>query len=980
MNNRYGVSLTGREQEVALVAADGRSSRAIADELFVSVRTVESHLAAIYRKLQVSSRPELVAKLATLDITPQLGPRAAPLVGTGFSSTAGLVPVPHFVGRTAELEVINAAIASASNGSHRIVLVSGESGVGKSSLLADAVNRRRPGGSRVLLGRCTDGLGTPFGPIIEAVRPVLELHPGPLAELTGSAGGVLAGMLPELADDLPHLRDDVPAAVRPRLVVEVLLNVLRSVSGDQPLVVIVEDLHWVDRATVSFLQKLITSGRPGAIALLASFRDTSLDGAHPLTAFLADIWREEEVDRIALRGLGVDDARDLARHIVGTDVAEDLVGRAHRSSGGNAFYLDQLLRHPECAPEDSALPNPLRSVVVDRVRRMRNVELGPLDVAAIIGLEFELTMVEAAVGLAGIPTDRPVIDSIERADRAGLVQPAEDSPDGYRFVHDVVRRAMLEQLNPARRARIHAAVGRAMVDGQGVDGIHLAAAVEHLSQSPLVADRLQAGALAARVVRDVAGVAPDDSVDVAISALQCLPAGPGGDRVRLEVLIALAEVHYLRMDHEPHREAVMEAVAVARRLGDPVALARALERFRLIPRAGGTDDEVLALVEEAVAGIGSDQVALRARLNSYAAYHRSIGGQGAATADDARQAVGDARASADLPTLAMALHNLLAILMGSPDVDSQVALVAELSSSAPHPMPALDDVDHARLCGTVHLQLGDRAGFDADHIAIRDQAIRTKSTFLGSVDTMWTALAQMLDGQVEAAEATNDRLLAQAIGEPTVLLGWFAQLCWIRAEQDRLDEVLALVEQTLLDHGDLPAVRAVAAWVFAEHGDHPRATEVLDPLVGAGFTTIVDGWLLPGTLGFLTAVLGRWGDLDDCRLLLDRLDPFRGQALVLGSGTIVLGAADRYIGQIHFRLGNSAASEASMIAAADLERRLGAPLLEAHTLLTQAELLSSPGSRSASPTMVAALDEIESLATGHDDWAAVHRRIRLLRP
>ncbi|HEY4378494.1 MAG TPA: AAA family ATPase, partial [Acidimicrobiales bacterium] len=331
-------ALTRREEEVASVAARGGPTQAIAEELGISVRTVESHLAAIYRKLDVGSRPELVALFAARG-----GSAGRSTRDVGSGSLIGYPPAPPsaFVGRIRERAVIAAAIAAADDGP-TVILVAGESGVGKSALIAAAVHQSAASEAAptVIGARCVEDMAVPFGPVLDAVGPLLEDHPGSLADLTGPTGGILAALCPNVADRLPGVPGAVPPGAHPKMVVDALTHVLRVAASRRPVVLVLDDLQWVDRATASFVRQLVDSPNPIPLVMLAGYRNAELPGSHPLPGLLAELWRLGSVQPLDLGGLELQDAKALARELGRPGLADELVERAHAASAGNAFYLD----------------------------------------------------------------------------------------------------------------------------------------------------------------------------------------------------------------------------------------------------------------------------------------------------------------------------------------------------------------------------------------------------------------------------------------------------------------------------------------------------------------------------------------------------------------------------------------------------------------------------------------------------------------
>ncbi len=926
--------LSPREREVAAIAVTGCSTQDIADELYLSARTVESHLSSIYRKVGVTSRSALVAKLAGPVSAGSLGAPAA------VPSLLGFAAPPSFVGRHEELLVFDKALGASRAGSWRFVTVGGEMGAGKTTLVAKALESALAPGTTLLAGRCVEDLATPFGPLADALRPFLTDRPGLLEPVVGPQGGALATILPSLASRLPTLSHAVDPGVLPRLVAGAVLQVLRYASSFGTTILVIEDMHWVDRATVALLRFLLASPEELPVLVVMTFRDTEIEPGHPLTGLLADLRKLDEHQGLALRGLSLDDTLLLGRSLGGGLLDEEQVVRLHTQCAGNAFYLAQLLANDNGGATGQEVGGDLLTAsILERVDRLGGPPVGMLEVAAVIGLEFDLAIAEEAVVLAGLPEHPRPIDLVERAERAGLLAPIPGL-DEHRFVHDVVRTALLGRLSTSRLARLHQAVGRAFVALRGDGPADAALVAAHLAKSPDAGDRIQSGRRALQAVTsDVARLAPDDAAELATTSLRTLPMGADADAVRLDLLIALSEIHYLRLDHDSHRRAVLEAVEVARRTGDPVDLARALVPYRLLPRTGTVDEEILALVDEAVAGLRDDGTAvLRARLGGYAAYHRSVGGAGFSVAPLAEGAVTDARASGSPAALAMALYTLAGVLLGSPDTDRQLAVGSELATLRDQVPAEIDPTDGIRLSATVSLQIGDRPAFERDRAALQAGAQRTLSAFMGSMTTMFRATMALCEGDLGVAAAANDALLGEALGDPNVLLGWFAQLCGVRLAQGRGHEVVTLAEQTLADHGDLAVVRALVGWVIHAVGESEAAWSVVEPVVARGPHLLPDDWVLAASLAMLSAVVTEHGTDEDCVPLADRLRPYSGQLVVVGSGTLVLGAADHFLGLLHARLGDHGGAVALLSSAVEREEGLGATLLAAHSRLAIAGL------------------------------------------
>jgi hypothetical protein len=168
-------------------------------------------------------------------------------------------------------------------------------------------------------------------------------------------------------------------------------------------------------------------------------------------------------------------------------------------------------------------------------------------------------------------------------------------------------------------------------------------------------------------------------------------------------------------------------------------------------------------------------------------------------------------------------------------------------------------------------------------------------------------------------------------------------------------------------------VRAVAAGLFLAGEQRDLAAHVLEPLArGPGLAALPRDWLLPGTLGLLAPVVAATGTPDQCRQLLELLEPYLGQALVLGSGTLLVGPADHFVAVLAARLGDRERADGGLTRAAVLERRLDAPLLLAHTTVEHARLLAG-GDRAQRARAEGLLDDVSGLAAARD-WTGIARR------
>ena len=205
-----------------------------------------------------------------------------------------------------------------------MVIVGGDAGIGKSRLVTEFGARARDEGGRVLVGGCLnlDGGGISYGPFLEALRALGDdLSPAEVAELVGDVGPELVAMAPQLARfmQVPDEQAEEPRPGNPSTsadqarLFELSLTLLDRLSADRPLVVILEDLHWSDRATRDMLEFLAHNLRRGRVMLVGTFRSDDLEPGHPLLRQFAELTRLQNVERVDLRPLGPGEQRSSSR-------------------------------------------------------------------------------------------------------------------------------------------------------------------------------------------------------------------------------------------------------------------------------------------------------------------------------------------------------------------------------------------------------------------------------------------------------------------------------------------------------------------------------------------------------------------------------------------------------------------------------------------------------------------------------------------
>jgi DNA-binding CsgD family transcriptional regulator len=357
---------------------------------------------------------------------------------------------PVLIGRTEVLAQLDAALVAAQAGQPRHVVIGGEAGVGKTRLLTESRVQAEAKGARVLLGGCvsmgTEGL--PFAPYTEIIRSLVA-HDGSAAviALAGRAAPDLARLVPALGGVEPPLEQELWAQTR---LYEALLELLRRLAERMPLVIQLEDLHWADAGTLAATSYLLRAIHDEPITITATFRADEVTRKHPVRAWLAEVARDSNVERVELEPLDAADVASLITNILGEELGDREVGEIHQRADGNPFFVEELL----CCRADygATLPASLRDVLLSRIDALADTAQHLLGVAAVGGREVEHDMLVAVSG----SEDEAATDLRVLVD-AGLLQPTQavDGDDAYAFRHALLREVVYDSMLPTERRRLH---------------------------------------------------------------------------------------------------------------------------------------------------------------------------------------------------------------------------------------------------------------------------------------------------------------------------------------------------------------------------------------------------------------------------------------------------------------------------------------------------------------------------------------------
>ncbi len=457
-----------------------------------------------------------------------------------------------FVGRQTELDQLTDAMADVGAGRGRLILISGEAGIGKTRLARELVDRATAAGALVAWGRGHEGRGAPaFWPWIQVVRSLDDsLDADELRSALGTGGAELAQVVPDLRDVLGEV--SVPDSIDPEALrfrfYEALTSLIVRVAERRPLVVVLDDVQWTDAPTLRLIEFLAAGIRDHAVLVLATYRPNEVDGAHPLARTLAELARWDSTDSVPLSGLSVDDVTRLLASELDHDPDLDLSKAVHSRTEGNPFFVIELVRLMTGIPGAGTdtvdlrrdVPTRVRDVLRDRLSRLADGTNALLELAAVAGRDFDLRLLELG---SGLPPD-DVLLLLDGALASGLVTESPGADGDYRFSHALVQDALYGGLSSLRRSRLHGRVARAMEALYGADDDRASELAHHAFEAAAVNG---AESAIAHVVRAAAvaqsRLAFEQAQHHLLRALELvarLPSGTERDAAELGIQLSIA--------------------------------------------------------------------------------------------------------------------------------------------------------------------------------------------------------------------------------------------------------------------------------------------------------------------------------------------------------------------------------------------------------------------------------------------------------
>jgi tetratricopeptide (TPR) repeat protein len=835
------------------------------------------------------------------------------------------------VGRQQVLRDLHAALEQAVAGDGCLFLVAGEPGIGKTRLAQHLSADVARTGVMALWGTCWDGEGAPaFWPWLQvlrgygAARDRADLR----AEL-GSEAGEIARLVPELASG-GEVEPAVDASAEARFrLFDSVAAFLRRASEGQPLLVVLDDLHWADEPSLQLLRFLAGDLRGSRLLLLGTYRDLEVGPDHPLARLAGQL--TGAVHQLQLEGLSPPEVGELVTLLTGSPLSDDRATAVHRLTNGNPFFVRELVRLPATAPTaDSRMPQGVRQVVRRRLTALSPPCRDLLAAAAVIGPDFDWSLLSAMLRM-------PLRRAAALLSEAKAARVVEEAPgEGrYRFVHALVREVLYSDLPDAQRRQLHHQAGATLEQRHGghLEGreAELAAHFRQAGGGPDLARALELSEAAAD--RSLRLLAHEDAATHLERALDLLElVDDADDHRRCRLLLSLARARMAAGEIAAARKASSRAAAVAREIGALDLLAQAALGFQAEFTAESVDDVEVHLLEEALQGLDGRRPELRARLLARLARALLFGPQMERRRALADEAEALARRLGDPATLSAVLYEWHQAVWGLPSDEPRGRLrIAQEAIALAEGIGDHTSALHCRalLLGDL-LELGEMERLRTEMADYAAAVERLRQRQLAWQPLMQRATLAMLEARFDEADALAGEGLALGRRVQHAGIDNFYSAIWSinRMLQGRHGETLEAMRRAVRAFPAFPVYRAPLALALIESGRREEARAEFERLAAGDFLDLPRDFVWVMFLAMLSMVCVRLGDRRRALLLYDLLLPSEETNVrVTRIGIACAGSAHHYLGLLCATLGRWDEAVRRFEAAVALHRRMASPVL-----------------------------------------------------
>jgi tetratricopeptide (TPR) repeat protein/predicted Ser/Thr protein kinase len=826
-----------------------------------------------------------------------------------------------FVGRETEQSEFRRLLDQARSGHGTLVMIGGEPGIGKSRLCMEISTEARDRGFLSLTGHCYEMEGAPpYIPFVEIIETVVRIvQPQALLKALGDSAAEVAKLIPELRRKFPDIPEPpkLPPELERRNMLNGIFDFIERSAQAQPLLLILEDLHWADESTLILLQHIAQRLREIPVLIIGTYRDVELDIARSLARALEELLRQRLAQDMLIRRLPEADVAEMLKGRGEQEAPHRLVELIFRETEGNPFFVEEVFRHfaeegrlldskgrwrSDLTIGEEEVPRSVRLVIGRRLERISEDGLQALRAASIIGYSFNLNILERVVDL----DDENLIDAVEEAEKAQLISSkGKGGVTSFTFSHELIRQTLVSGISAARRRRIHQRIAETLeeVYSNALDG-HSADLSYHYYHAGGDAQKMIDYAVMA-AERATLQTAYDEAVVQYQRGLEAIELQhPIDETQQCKLLLELGKALTGAGDPVRAEEVLFRMTDVARKVSAYEQLIDALSYLTSVRVATGVfDEKVSILIEEALAslppGDSADRAGLMAKLGTLFFYKKDTA---RSNTQLCKEALAMARRVGDPQALRHALvsHQGLVTIPIEERIDKTLEAL-KLSED-------LNEVEgvYWELI-FLHYLYFMRGDVDAADKYLKrleklaEELARPISDFhMNNIKAMRTLLIGDFDhAESLALEAFSHGQKAVQFNASQYLSGFMFALRYL---QGRIGEIEDLFLEQLETSPDSPDFRSAKAWMDLILGHEDEARSELECLGRNDFEDLPESFIRDGALFCLTmvacGVACGLGEKKRASQLYDLLLPMSDQLFMIGINAACAGATASYLGML----------------------------------------------------------------------------------
>jgi class 3 adenylate cyclase len=417
-----------------------------------------------HKRVQLKGFPE---RWRLWEVTWRPEAEAVSIATAGVS--AGLRRTPY-IGRSEERSLLRQALTRAVAGNGGVALIVGEAGLGKTRIVDEITAEAKAAGMFVVRGHCYDMEGAmPYVPFVEAIEYGLTVTAQDMfRSAMGDAGPEIARFVPKVRVAYPDLPPPLalPTDQARHYMFESVCDFFERAAAIQPMMVVLEDLHWADESTTQLLESVARRVGRARLLVIGTYRDVDLHAGHPFMRGIEHLSRLQTVSRITLRRLSAIEVAEMLRALSGQEPPERLVQLIYSETEGVPLFVEEVYRYlaeerrltdaagkwlPQVEIGEIEVPETVRLVLGRRIDRIGETAQRILTTAACIGRMFTFDFLTALAE----EKEEDLLDALDEAEQARLLVAHQGRKPSFTFAHEQIRQTLLGRMSSLRRQRLH---------------------------------------------------------------------------------------------------------------------------------------------------------------------------------------------------------------------------------------------------------------------------------------------------------------------------------------------------------------------------------------------------------------------------------------------------------------------------------------------------------------------------------------------